>query len=890
MLFSLTLVQGQNSHVEVNVKKVYKKLTPGENYTSVFEVKNNSNDTLNLACEISVPIEFNLVHGIKKIKLNPFQKKIILFPFGVDKYCPSGNFKTIFRVLKQSQILHSKEITSKVSKFYNLNVELINSPDYLRLEKDFYCEYLVTNNGNSSEKINFESRNILKIEPSTTILKPDSSIVVKVFQKVPEISYNKTAILNNLNARILSKDTIFSDRKLITIYPNGTKKPDLYHRFPISISTIYNAVEGSENISAYKFKVNGNGYLDRGNKHFLSINYSGPNQREIARFGEYDQYSALYRNNKFMAVVGDVNFSLSNITETSRYGRGGIFSYKLGKTETSLFYIKPRFLNQISDSYGGKFVYNLTPKTYVQLGFINRSLIEQFDEFNSQLYSLASFYTGNVFKINGELAFEENYKSNGFGFSLESSLNLNKVSIYSSTKYSDKDFKGYLRNSRQFLNSINYNISKKISLSANANYSSINPVKDTLNYSSSPITSNYRTSLNFKINRNNQLKIGGYYRTKEDQLFPKKYDFNERLFNLTFQSIKMDKYSLSFINRYGNTTNFLADDLTAKNVFFSSLNFSFNLWKNFIVGITGDYQESNKQSLENNVEKSFYYGGNLNYNLKSSLDLSFFYRSGYDFDELFDQQSYLEAELNYNYKQNHILGLSVSQSSIPQYPDQKDYFITASYTFKVNAPISKDKTVGSISGKIQSKDNNNNNLEGILVFLNDKIAITNKNGEFNFYNLKPNSYLISIKQSSLPKGKIIIENTPYRIDIAPNKETSIVFNLGKTGNLTGQIKFERSKTIQSSKFLKKLPNLIVKISKGSKKYYTKIDNDGNFSFKELTPGEWQVELLVKNLTKDFNFEKTKQIIHISSDKTSTLKIGVTTKNRQIKKSKKTFKL
>lgn len=888
MLFSMTFVKGQISDIEINSKKPFDNLFPGKKYVAVFEVKNNSKDTLELNCEFSVPIKFTLVNKIKTIKLKPFQKKILLFPYGVDKHCSSGKYKTAIKIYKKELLVNSKEFKAEVSKFYNLNVEMIDSPEYLRLEKEFYCEYLVTNNGNSEEKINFESSNVLKITPNVKVLQPDSSVVVRVFQQVPEISYTKASILNNLNAHILSKDTIFSDRKLITIYPSTTNKPDLYHRFPIAVSTVYNRIEGTEKISAFKYKVDGSGFLDRENKHFLSINYSGPNQRRIARFGEYDQYSALYRNNKIMATIGDVNFSLSSITELSRYGRGGIFSYKLGKTETSLFYIKPRFTNQISDSYGGKFIYNLTPKTYFQFGFIDRSLFEDEESFKSQLYSLATFYTGDKFKINGEVAFEENHKTNGYGLALESSLNLNKVYIYSSTKYSDKNFKGYLRNSKQFLNSINYYVSKKVGLSANANYSSINPIRDTINYSSSPITSKYQANINYKINRNNSLKIGGYYRTKEDQLFPKKYDFNERLFNLSFHSRKNDKYDLSFDNRIGSTTNFLANDLTAKNVLFSSLNFSFNVWRNFIVGINGDYQETNKQSIENSIEKSFYYGGNLQYNLKSNLDLSFFYRSGYDYDELFDQQSYLEAELNYNFLQNHIFSLSVSQTSIPVEPNKKDYFISAAYTFKINAPLSKDKTIGSITGKIVSKDNHD--LEGVLVFLNEKIAATNEKGEFKFYNLKPDSYFISIKQSSLPKGKIVLENTPYQVDVVPNKETSVIFNLGKTGSLNGQIKFKKSKTIQSIKFLKKLPNLIVKISNNSKKYYTKTDNDGYFTFKELAPGEWMVELLVKNLEKDFKFENKKQIIQISSDEISTLEIGASTKNRQIKKSKKTFKL
>jgi len=886
--FSIYSGKAQDSAIKINVKKFHEKLIPGNHYTSVFEIINSSNKQATLNCEFSVPKEFKLILSNKNFTLKPLQKKIVLYTFSIPDQCPSGNFKPFLKVTNNNNISLIKEFNPKVSKLYKLNIEPIKSPEFLRLEKDFFCEYMVVNNGNSTEKINFESKNFTKIVPTSAILKPDSTIVVKVFQKVPETFYNKTIIINNLQALINSKDLLFSSRIPITVYPNITKKPDLYHRFPISISTIFNSIEGTENISAFKYKLVGNGYLDRKNKHFLSLNYSGPNQREIVRFGEYEQYSLLYKTKKMETTIGDVNFSLSSLTETSRYGRGGIFNYKIGKVETSLFYVQPRFTNQISDSYGGKLIYNTSPKTYLQFGFIKRSLFEDNDEFNSQLYSLASFYTGNRFKINGEVAFEENKKTNGFGLSLESYLNLDKFSFYNSSKYSDKNFKGYLRNSKQIVNSLNYNISKKFNISANMNYSSINPVKDTINYSSSPITSKYQANLSYRFNRNNKLKVGAYIRTKEDQLFPKKYDFEERLLNLSFQSKKINRYNLNFENRYGNTTNFLSNNLLPKNVLFSSLNFSFNLWKNFIIGLTGEYQETNKQSIENNIEKSFYYGGHLQYYLRSNLDFSFFYRSGYDYDELFDEQSYLEADLNYNIGKNHILNFSASQSSLPINPNKKELFLTASYTFKINVPLEKDKTVGSLTGKIISHDKEN--LEGILVLLDDYIAITNKKGEFEFYNLKPKSYFLNIKRSSLPKSKIIIENLPLELDIIPNNESKINFTLGKTGNLFGQVMFKQSKTIQSTKFLKKLPNLIVKITQGQKKYYTQTDDSGNFKFKELTPGEWKVELLVKNLIKDFTFKKNKINITVLSNKTSSVKFEASNKNRQIKKSKKTFKL
>ncbi|NEW78902.1 MAG: hypothetical protein GZ086_05640 [Gelidibacter sp.] len=888
IVLSISKVKAQNGVVEILAKNVPENLVPGKNYTIAFEISNTTENSLNLNCEYIVSNQFYLTTNIKKVVVAENNKKIVLFTFAVNSYCAAGEYKTLLKVTDNNGHVASQEISLNVSKLYHLTVEVLKAPEYLRLEKEFYCEYLVTNTGNSEEKIIFESSNALKIVPANALLKPDSSVVVAVFQQVPENVSTKTMVLNNLKVHMVSKDLLFSNRVAVTLYPNNTKKPDLYYRFPITFSTIFNSLKGLDTLNVFKFKVSGQGYLDRSNEHYLNFEYSGPGQSEIVRFGEYERYSVFYKSKKMEAILGHVNFSLSNITETSRYGTGGVLSYDFGKTTTTLFYVKPLFTKQISNSYGGKISHNLSDKSLVSLGFINRTLFEDDEEFYSKIFNIASFYTMNRFKINSEVAYETNYKTNGLAYSLETYLNLKKLDFINSAQYSDKDYKGYIRNSKQLLSLVNYRFNKTIDMQIGADYRAINPVKDTINYSSSPITTMYQAYFNYNINRSNKIRVGGYYRNKEDQLSFQSYHFEEKLATLSFYSRLPYKYDLIWQNRLGKTTNFLAESTEPQNTFFSSLSISGNIFKNLILGLNGDYQQSNKQSVENKIVKTFYYGGNLQYNLKSYLNLNVFYKKDYDFDELDESQNYLQAQLNYNYHNKHLLSVAVSQMSLPVFPIKKELLITASYSFVMNMPISKNKTVGSLTGKIISAEKNN--LEGILVLLDDLIAITNEKGVFNFYNLKPKTYRLYVKQSSLPKNKIIIMQQPIDIDILPNKETELVLEMGNTGALFGQIIFEETMLVQSSKFVKKLPILIVKITKEDKTYYTKTDKDGKFWFKELAPGEWTVELVVKNLLNDFTFNETQKIITILSNEEGKAVFKASNKYREIKKSDKIFKL
>jgi hypothetical protein len=889
VLFSATNAYSQNSTIKIVSKNIPTKLFPGKHYVMLFKVSNTTDKTQLLNCNLTAPDGFKFITSSKKITLKPKSEKNLTFTFSVSKYCNSGNYKSTINILRDNEIVTSENIELAVSKLYHIDVQLLSHPDYLRLEKEFYCEYLVSNFGNSSEKIKFKSHNSFKITPDLVTLKPDSAVMVKVFQKVPVTPFNKTTILNNLQAKLISYDTIFSNRVPITVYPSNNIKPDIYQRFPITISTIFNSLKGIDNINVFKFRIKGNSFIDSEKKHYLGFDYSGPNQPKIVRFGEFETYSALYKFSNFKALIGDVSFSLSNITETSRYGRGGIFDYKFDKLEASFFYIKPRFTKQISDSYGAKFLYHLNDKTNLQLGLINRSLHENNISFNSQLYSLSSTYKNKNITLNGETAFENNNSTNGFAFSLDSYLDFSKLLFSNTIQYSDKDYKGYLRNSKLLLSNLNYKLSNKLTTSLSANYTSVNPVQDTINYQSSSILTKYQASISYNLNKNNKLKVGAYIRTKEDRLPAKSFNFEEKLINISYHNKKATLYNFSFYNRFGKTINLLANSAEPKSVFFSSMQFSLNFNKNLMVGINGDYQQTNKQSEENELLQYFFYGGFLNYSFRSFLDLTLFYKNDYDLDELDDPQSYLEAQLNINYKQKHLFSLSVSQTSIPITPLKKELLLTASYSFVLNTPLFKNKTIGSLRGKISSKKNDT--LEGVILSLEDKIAISNEKGEFVFYNLNPKTYFLNVQRSSLPKGKIVLEKMPYQIDITPNKETNIILNLGETGTLLGTVNFKKTNTTQSQKFLKKLPNLIVKIyNNTSENYYTKIDDKGNFEFKELTPGDWTVELLVKNLIKDFTFSATKATIVITPENNSYVKFNVSNKNRKIKKSKKAFKL
>ncbi len=887
IVFCNSAIVAQTNPYQVSFPQPLKNLTPDKIYTLVVEIKNNQDKESSIQCQLEIPLEFQAHLLTKKLTFKANEKKIVLFTFKVGKNVLANEYDFLIKLYAENVLLTTASEKINIKATNNLKITPIKVPDYIRFEDVFYCEYALTNEGNKMLDLEFDSFNHHKIIPPTISLMPDSTVTVKVFQKVPKITH-KTVIVNSIYARITKQDTLFSSQTTVDLFPEVNEKSDLYHRFPIQVSSFYNSLKGFEKTTNYRYLVDGNGYLDKHQKHFLNFNYSGPSDSDLLRFGIYEKYHILYKSKNLEATFGDINYTFSPITEFSRNGKGGIVNYSKGKVTSSFFYLEPRFTDQIKKSLGGKISWIPFNNLEAEIGVLNRILFENNEDFSSTIYNISSNYVGTFYNVGGEIAMEQNYKSKGFAYALNASLAVDQFNFDSNWNYSDKNYLGYLRNSKQLNLNTQYKFSKQISLGGHLYHSYINPVKDSINYSTSPKIKRNQIFFNLNINAENTIRLGLLNNRTEDQLLPKKFDFKEQLINLTYTYQPKNNLYINSFSRYGKSVNFLSTDNSDKDVFFSTLQITKTFYKNLEVGLSGDYQRTNKVSLTNELTNSIFYGGFVRYKYNKLLQLNVFYRSDYNTDELTEPQSYLEGKLSITPHQNHQFTFSASEAIIPSVIHKKELLLSVGYNFKVNTPLYKDKTKGEFHGKIIG--NKGENVEGIILQLDEKVAITNKVGAFSFYNLVPSEYHLSVRQSSLPKSKIIYENLPQQISILPNKKTEMEYTIGDGFTVTGKIQFNESKNIISSQQELKLPPIVVKISNENKVFLTKTDDKGNFEFKELNYGIWKIELIVPHLKNDFQFETTQKTLEIKGETNNIINFKVTKFQKEVIRSQKQFKL
>jgi hypothetical protein len=202
----------------------------------------------------------------------------------------------------------------------------------------------------------------------------------------------------------------------------------------------------------------------------------------------------------------------------------------------------------------------------------------------------------------------------------------------------------------------------------------------------------------------------------------------------------------------------------------------------------------------------------------------------------------------------------------------------------LNVPLSKNKKVGAITGRITSESNLNK--AGVLLSLGDKKFLTDANGAFYFNELLPDKYLIMVDKTTLEKGTISSIKTPLEVEVEAQNTKNILIPIVKTGNVKGKIEYSVDLTSNNKKTPP--PVIYVKLSNEQEHFITKVNSKGEFVFQEMKPGLWQIQANIYGNSTAFTINKAIQSLEIKEKEYTNIIFNVNSKERKIHFSDKNF--
>lgn len=865
---------------------------PGKLNTLVFRIVNHTDSLIDLTARLHLPDGWTPVMGNENFSVEANHTMTKLVSFTTPPLTAANDYTVGFEVGKpadESQLIETP-VSIKIQSA--LSLELISSPSFIMAGDTSELSYILRNKSNVTQKIALTLNSGHVRGASVVELAPDSMQIVNVI--IPTLENLSQSEQRSIRLEAAIQDSVGTNVisfQRLRIIPTQAPKPDLFHRFPVTASMIYlQRNQGDITLSGYQFDVFGSGSIGIQNMHQLEFRFRGPDRFQLSVLGQYEEYYATYKGKNMRVSLGDRNYSLSPLTENSRYGRGMELSYRAGKTEFGGFYHKPRFIADIKEIYAGYFNYHFNSNNHIGLHYLQKEHTAEIDP--SHLMSITSslnpFRNLNLF---AEASYGSHGKQAGKGLHLGFDFRARGLSVSSYVIHADKFYPGYYTNTTTWSGNLNYSLTKKWRIMLNARHDDRNAARDTL-FGTSPYREYYRAGVGFHYSKSGNIRAYATYNKSEDRAEKKLFHYDQKYIRLELTQAIQD-FQLRFYNNYGVSQNFLLDDTNIGRSVLLYGSIAYKPGSRLSLSTFASFQRDNRYSQI--LRDYWYFGGDVSSWITPSTFFSLRFQNNYSVEEYYRDRSLFDLRFNQRFLRNHEISAMARYALIQKFTDESDLSLAIKYTWRVGMPFKrKDKTGVMVSGKVENLGTES--VEGIILNLNGYTTTTDTEGNFIFYNVQPGVYLLSLDPASVRFMEITDTRLPMTLIIEPDTDKHIHFGLTTGSTISGRLIlpelengnsliFPRLKDVhgQGREELFFLNNrLIVEARKKDEVIRLMTDQFGNFEFKSLRPGTWTIEVYSNGLSNDLQIEQTLYVLELKPGDKQRINVNLKNRERKIR--------
>lgn len=840
-LIGITSVIAQDN-VSIKLSNLPAQTKAGERFTVIAEISCPTPMSQRVWATVKFPEGWQIIAKKVPPRLVGLTNARFVYTISVGKYATAGKREVSVMVFKNGLESFVEHFTTKVSPIYSISVTNVNPPAFIKEGETLRSSFLVHNAGNVQENLRLEtSQGFIEGYERPIVIEPNRSTKITVVQVIPKIGGESW--LATADLKLVPSD---SARKpiyhvvSIPVFSTKTKPIDPYHRFPIEAGAWYNIVsrQGSYT-SLAQYDIRGKGFIDPTNKHRLEFIIHGPDQIDLPILGAYDQYSVSYTYDTTNIQLGDYSLMFSKIMEQSRFGRGVKIERENNGKMYSAFYQRPRFISDIKETLGGSYAFRSRSGFKTSFNYMSKNML-----FNGRSIWSHHIGVGGALKTK-QLTMEHEVAANSSNGKLDvglySMVNYawKRVFLTNLFLYAGKNYFGFFNNGWQFVNNVTFQVTPKLTVGLFNNYSRISPSFDLLNINTSPFTKSSLGIISYSINKNWKAILNAGFQAREDRQQVKKFNYRENLARLmVFLTTK--NMQLWATGELSNTQNLLVPpDLSIPSYSYRGiLQNEFYLTSQFSLGLNGEFYRTNKFSSDNIQRDYLYYGGLIRYRVKNLLDFNLNYRNNYAPDELIVRRDFfsLQAKLDLG---NHRFTAMGMQTYIPGYSEQNNFILSLQYRYLFNIAVAKVKNLGSIKGQITGASNVKK--EGVLVQIGSQKYLTDTDGKFVINNLKPDRYSVSLFRSSMTMNDIPAHQGVLEVEVKADSIHTLEIPFIKAGMIAGKVNYEKGNNpgLAGDKIEK--PTVLVKLFNGEDSHLTLANENGEFTFKEIKPGDWKLQ-------------------------------------------------
>ncbi len=883
LIFSLLIVllndlsAQQNNSLLVVYNKNKQAISPGQIINLPFLVKNQVSEEKNLDCILSVPNGWKIIANSQRIQINPDEDKLVLFTIQSSSLSPIGNYNLQMAVVDvdSKDTLSLTDFVITINEIERITLLYVNSPQHVNAGEQFKATYLLQNLGNTSKKVFIETQNCDINGTSEMEVEAGKSVEFEVNRQTSDEIQDVKREYFNVRA-IVSGDVKQSIYRFFTIYPTREGRKDLFFRFPVSATLSYVASNLQDKFEAgYQFQISGDGQLDPQGKHQFHFLARGPGLSRLSYLGLYDQYFVSYENKNTALFVGDKAYSFTPLTESSRYGFGTENRIILNNgIHFGFVYVKPKFFEGFRNEIAGYAGFQFNRNNEVKFYYVQKNNVTGLNpaRLGSVLAELSPFKKSNL-----ELEFSRGNFNEISDNAYRASLNAQFSIFYFAGIYfyTGKNYPGYYSNSTFYSGNISARVSEKLNLGVFAKEDFTNAELDTF-FVSAPYTKSFQASINYNLAPHAYLKFYGRQFERKDRLVLDKFHYKTKSLNTQFDH-KFRKIEYSLRGEFGETTNLLLATNNQQTTYrgIVDLGYRFNSRNN--IKLTGSWSNINSfVSGENrNLTAGLFVNSQLTKNLKANLHI----QNAYDIDDYYRNRNLMQFNLEYKFLKHHVITARSFYTLFKQHLENPEFTAVLSYTYNFGIPLKQIIKAGSIKGRITFDDDSP--AEGIVLNLQNKSAITDKNGDFFINTIPPGRHLLTVDRSKFEIDEVTNIPSPVQVEVFQDQVSTVNFKITKGAKLSGNISIAKNSTGILNNPSINTNNIIVELKNDFDQFRIATDNDGGFSFPLVRPGNYIFKIYTSSVPDGYEVENSEFQFNFSPGEERDLQIELIPKKRTI---------
>jgi hypothetical protein len=442
--------------------------------------------------------------------------------------------------------------------------------------------------------------------------------------------------------------------------------------------------------------------------------------------------------------------------------------------------------------------------------------------------------------------------------------------------YTGKNYPGYFSNSTFYSGNLSARLTSKLSVGVYAREDFRNAQLDTF-FVTAPYSKSLQTVMNYNLARKAYLKV--YWRTfeRKDRLVLNKFHYITKSLNAQFDH-RLRKIEYTLLGEYGKTTNLLFEPPDNKQTTYrGSLNLGYRFNSVNSVRVFGSW--SNINSFVTGEQRNIIAGASATSQISKKMNANFHIQNAYNIDDYYRNRNLMQLNLDYKFSRQHKLSLRSLYTIFRQQVGNPELTFSVDYTYNFGIPLKQVIGGGDIKGRITY--DNDEPAEGIILNLQNKTAITDKDGNFDFKTVPPGKQLLIVDRTNFEIDEVTSIPTPIEIDVVEDQVSALNFKITRGARLSGKFVVEKNEDALLNNSSVTPANIVVELMNEFEQFRITSDNAGNYSFPIVRPGKWVFKIYTTSIPSGYEVTPSVYNIELKPGEEKNISPIVKLKKRKI---------